>query len=612
MIKMINKGDMWSLENSFDSLKKELMKVDPVSFAETYLTLDGKPMKLTGNGWKFIADIYRHIVTDAMSQTGKPVVIVKGRQVGATTMASVIELYLVASGLYGKNGTSPVRVMHAFPQLELMHSFSKDKLETMINSSIMYPDFEDKRQPGKEKPYINARKEGGRDASDSLQYKQFKQGNVLWCESVGIDGTRVRGRTFDVFFGDEVQDMVKGAIPVVTECLAMAKHGPIRQGVQVYFGTPKQKGSFFHEMWESSDQRRYYLGCYNCNNYFLLYTPESDAWEKEIWLYENIVKCPDCGEEQDKVEAIERGKWIVSPGKEDSSFVGFHFNQLIIPFFSKEVIMKQKPENNPTKTEVAWQNEVLGEFHSGESTPITFDVIYNMCRDPDRLVLKRLEGKTTYLGMDWGGKPDIDGAKKGQSYSCGVVLSVEHDGRFNIEFAEKLKKLDIDSKKAFIDNRFRAYGIKSAVGDIGFAEDISLELKKIYGDKYKTARNSGMVAGGVKYNKDELEIVVDKDKIIGEVFDLLRKGHIRFPWGSYERVAWLINHCCSMESKIKMRNGQPHQSYIKGSGPNDGLMALIYAYLAYKFDKTHGFKVNPDINKSMRARPILAYAPKIR
>jgi len=49
----------WSPDESFEDLKRELMKVDPVHFAETYLTLDNKPMRLTGNGWKFIADIYR-------------------------------------------------------------------------------------------------------------------------------------------------------------------------------------------------------------------------------------------------------------------------------------------------------------------------------------------------------------------------------------------------------------------------------------------------------------------------------------------------------------------------------------------------------------------------
>ena len=129
---MINANNL-KPENSFDAFKQEFMKLDPVFFAENYLKLDGKPFKVTNNGWKFVADIYRHIVSAAMKKDGKPIVIVKGRQVGATTMASALDLYFTSSGVYGKNGISPVRVMHAFPQLELMHSFSKDNLKELLN-----------------------------------------------------------------------------------------------------------------------------------------------------------------------------------------------------------------------------------------------------------------------------------------------------------------------------------------------------------------------------------------------------------------------------------------------------------------------------------------------
>lgn len=606
---------MWSLDNSFDLLCREIMKVDPVAFAEYYLTIDGKPLKLTNNGWKFIADIYRHIVLASMSNDGKPVVIVKGRQVGATIMAAALEIFMVSSGIYGRNGIPPVRVMHAFPQLDHMHAFSKDKLEKMINSSIPIPDFNDKRNPGTIKPYVKAQKDSIRESTDSLFYKQFKDGNTLWCDSLGSDCSRIIGRTFDVLFFDEVQDMTELSISKATKCLTRAQHGPQPGGVQVYFGTPRQKGTFFYRLWEQSDQRRYYLRCLDCNKYFLLYTPGSDKWEKEIWLYENIIKCPSCGYEQEKIEAIEKGKWIPTPGRENSHFVGFHFNQLFIPEFTKEIILKEKPEVNPTNSEITYNNEVLGEFHSGEGMPITFEEIFSNCRDPERAMSKQIiQGeKVTYLGIDWGGKPDIDGVKRGQSFSVGVVLSIEHDKKFNIEYAAKLKKLGLDDKKDFVDSMFKLYGIRSAMGDIGFAEDISNELKKEYGDKYKTVRNSSMVIGGVKYNRDELEIVVDKDKIIEEVFDLLRKGNIRFPWASIENIAWLVKHCCSMESRIVSRQGQPHQTFVKGKMQNDGLMAIIYAYLAYKFDKTCGFKMNTSIMKgSGILKPVLAYVPKLK
>lgn len=598
-------------QENFNSIKLELSKVDPVAFAENYLNLDGRPLKLTDNGWKFISDVYRFIIQTAYNPKGKPIVIVKGRQVGATIMASALELYMVASGMFGTNNKPPIRIMHAFPQLELMRSFSKDKLEKMIMESIPITN-PDEKQANKLIPYIDAQKNSRSDSGDTLYYKQFKNGNVLWCESIGNEGTRVLGRTFDVCFFDEIQDMSEIAIAKTTKCMTHAQYGPKPGGVQIYFGTPRQKGTFFHKLWEASDQRRYYLGCQECRRYFLLYTPGSDRWEKEIWLHENIVRCPNCGCEQDKVEAVERGKWVATPGREDSEYIGFHFNQLFIPVFTKEIIMREKPDKNPTNSEMIYDNEILGEFHSGAGLPITREEIYKSCRDPDRKYSESIPAGEclTYLGIDWGGKPDIDGVKRGQSFSCGVILSVLNGEILQIEYAEKLKKLDSESKKSFVESMFRLYGIRNAMGDIGFAEDISLDLKQIYGEKYKTVRSTSLVAGGIKYNKEELEVIVEKDKIISEIYDLLRKGKIRFPWASYERMSWLINHCCSMESKYVVRHGQPHQTYVKGKVQNDGLMALIYAYLAYKFDKTRGFKSEVGTATGAFPKPIIAHISK--
>lgn len=607
-------GNTWNMENSFEHIKDELLKIDPVAWAEKYLTIDGKPLRLMGTGRKWMADICRHIISNTMRPDGKPVVMVKGRQVGATVMASALELYMMGSDTFGVAGRPSVRVTHAFPQLEMMYAFSKDKLDKMINNSLPTQDYNDKRNPGKSKPYIQTKKYSVREATDSLYYKQFVNENTLWCESIGSEGTRVLGRTFDVTFFDEVQDMSEVAISKTIKCMAMAQHGARPGGVQVYFGTPRQKGTFFYRIWEESDQRRYYLRCLSCRDFFLLYTPQSDKW-KEIWIKDNVVRCPNCKYDQDRIQAIENGKWIATPGKEDAKFVGFHFNHFLIPEYNRDAIESQMPDNNPMNSEITWNTEVIGEFHSGEGLPITFEEIYEKCRDQERPMAKSIVAgeKTTYLGIDWGGKPDIDGVKRGQSYSAGVVISVDNEERFVIEYATKLQNVGFNDKKEFVNWAFRTYGIRTAMGDIGFANDLSEELKKQYGEKYKTVRNASQVNGGVKYNKDELEVVIEKDAIIEEVFNLLRKGAFRFPWASYERIAWLVSHCCSMESRPKQRNGMVvGNTYIKGKEQNDGLMALINAYLAYKFDKTRGFKLSSNkLNNNTSPKALLAYLPRI-
>ena len=110
--------------------------LDPVAFVEKYLTLDGKPFRIRGNGYRPFADIYRYIAVKALEPTSKPLIIVKGRQVGATTMASALEMYFMGCGLFGTGNRPPIRIIHTFPQLELAAAYSKTKLSQIIKSSI--------------------------------------------------------------------------------------------------------------------------------------------------------------------------------------------------------------------------------------------------------------------------------------------------------------------------------------------------------------------------------------------------------------------------------------------------------------------------------------------
>ncbi|MEG7781127.1 hypothetical protein U2106_15075, partial [Listeria monocytogenes] len=72
----------------------------------------------------------------ALEPGAKPVIMVKGRQVGGTTMAGALEMYFMGSGLFGTATKPPIRVIHTFPQLELAAAYSKTKLNAMISSSI--------------------------------------------------------------------------------------------------------------------------------------------------------------------------------------------------------------------------------------------------------------------------------------------------------------------------------------------------------------------------------------------------------------------------------------------------------------------------------------------
>lgn len=771
----------------FDQIKSGIINIDPVSFCESNLTLDGNPFRIKGNGYKPYADIYRQIGVNCLNRnsTSKPVILVKGRQVGATTMAAALELYFMASGAFGRNGKPPIRVVHAFPTLIHVHLYSKTKFNPMIKGAKQFG-----MKNNRKVSIVEAKLDTTSAANDSLQFKQFEGDNFVRIESTGLDADRLRGGTADVMLYDECfpydqkimtsdgnieigklyndfinnketpkvfsfnestgdfenkeiknvwkrekktlyrltcyghdrslfcqwedkiiiectdrhrfltmngwkqldqlnindsiktycgfikvqkikktrkeeevydievednhnflvvsrkgnednglvahncQDIPQLAIANANKMLTTAKYGKPGKGVQVYFGTPKQRNSKYYEMWQESTQSYYYLGCEKCGGHFPLYLSGDDCWER-IWVHGYIVQCTECGHMQDKRDAAERGKWVSTRDEDDPNvkLVGYHINQLYNPIFTREDIEGEKPENSLVNTERAWMNEVLGEFFTGDSGPITKEEIVNLCGDPKRSMRARIspdENANVFVGFDWGKRNDeralgADEAKKsgGQSYSTCVVLREDGPNRLVIDYAGIVKKNDNEYKRNFIHEIMKQYCITQAVGDFGFAHELTEDMHREYNNRFLGCELVASVSGFVRFKDTQFPPIIQaqREHYIEEVFNVMKRGMIRFPLGGprgensgYDRISWLIDHCSSMEVKTTFNAvNEPVRRFVKGSTPNDGMMALVNAYIAFKYFKTNGFTDNKQglNNKEhgKRAMAITGYCP---
>ena len=185
-----------------------------------------------------------------------------------TTLAAALEMFFMGSGLFGRGSRPPVRIIHTFPQLELAAYFGKVKLASIINDSVV-PE-EQMAKPGKQqkKTYMQLLLDGA-STSDSMGFKQFVGGNHLSIESMGVDGERLRGKTADIMLVDEIQELPEAALGNALKVLNQSNYGEVGKGVRVYFGTPRNRGSAFWDMWSKSSQQYFYSAARSARSIFL-------------------------------------------------------------------------------------------------------------------------------------------------------------------------------------------------------------------------------------------------------------------------------------------------------------------------------------------------------
>lgn len=412
------------------------------------------------------------------------------------------------------------------------------------------------------------------------------------------------------------QAMSKVAIENALRILTSAQYGPQTQGIQLYFGTPLNAGSHFWYMWEDSDQRFFQPRCLKCGEYFFLYTIGNDEW-KQIWIKGYEIECPSCQHRQDKRLAVEGGRWQPTKDSSQCKYVGYHINLILSPIYTKEAVLDYDPSVNKNRSERAWRNETLGEFYSSGGVPlsreeISFDTTRGLASS-----IAQMSDKVYTMGVDWGDKIENDDETstdtRGQSYTAVVITSVNRQGVFTIENAFRLPRNDFTYKIEVLQELFRRFKIRNAAADVMWGQDVVGHMQDAlgYGDKFLGCINSGSLATMLSYKPKETRVIVNKDLMLEHVFTMFRNGKIVFPakGDTYDKISWLVEHCCSMEVRTAQRYGSTYKKYVKGLTQNDGLQALMYSIIAHKFLSTGGFKNSQDKGESRAPLPTLAYMP---
>ncbi|WP_313731330.1 phage terminase large subunit family protein [Pseudomonas sp.] len=172
-----------------------------------------------------------------------------------------------------------------------------------------------------------------RDARNTMDTKEF-EGGTLYATTAG-SGSNLAELAAKYIYGDEIDrwdvDVDEEGDPIE---LAETRGSTFGRNAKFYFSSsPTIKGaSRIADLFETSDQRHYYVPCPTCGHLQVL------EWENLLYSadFQTVhYKCssPDCDvliEEHHKGEMLTKGEWR-SHAQGDGETVGFHLNALYAP-----------------------------------------------------------------------------------------------------------------------------------------------------------------------------------------------------------------------------------------------------------------------------------------
>lgn len=567
-----------------DFFSQFLNNLDIIEFVENNLILEGSPFLFSNNGRDFAKQIMRygaHIMP--YNKSAKPMIVVKGRQIGLSTATAAMSLYFM-------HAESHKSFLHCFPEIGQARRFSTKRLIELIEDSQKHG-----RLPGN---FLNT----SSTATQSQVQKDFHKNNTLYVEGTSLDGRRLRGVSISgLCMMDEFASLTEAAYRNVLECSANSHFGYINKGKQLphlVFGTPEAEGTLFENLWKRSNQQEFFFKCPHCGHEVNLFYDVRNRDSVDTNLFEGtLVTCrtkdnKGCGKPFDKIKEMPKGFWkatILS----DCEYVGFYVPQFLNGSITKESI-DQKFKEYHTKQ---FYNEVLGKFYSFEDEVLTKNEIIRLTttnpKTTDWDFPPHIIDKQTFMGIDWGARVSgVEDTGSG-SYTVVTVMSVLPTGHLKLEHCSRLSTNDTDEKVKQVTALMKKFNVLKCVADKGFGYDIGQRLQKLVGpDRFSMCEWGGHTKKAVSYDKEINTIRADKHVAHELFFDNLKQGKFCFPYSlrAEQEIEWLLDHMTNVEVINVEKNGMIKKEFRKKMGKEtDGLASLIYTYTAFQFFKTSGF-----------------------
>ena len=295
-----------------------------------------------------------------------------GRQVSKTT--------IMAADMVSNITICPYKqVIYCNSSSAQTASFSTSKLAPFIQQS----------------PYVYHNIMKGKNIIDNVYNKRMANFSEIIMSYFSESADRIRGRSGQDMYLDEVQDMLWDAMIDAEECLSAAPKPRF-----TYAGTSKSLNTPLEFLWSESTQNEWIIKCQGCSKY-------NRPSVKNIGLKGLI--CKNCGHSLNPFD----GRWHSFGDKEKPFADGYWIPQIIMPMHclseEKWKLLLTKREVYP---ETKFDNEVMGLPNGEGESPITEEMLQKIC-DPNMRMLDRVCEENASgaafiaAGIDWGGGGEL-------------------------------------------------------------------------------------------------------------------------------------------------------------------------------------------------------------
>ena len=511
----------------------------PSIWAMKYKTIKGKPTtyRSTHNPFKH-RPWQRQILDDDHPNK----VIEKSRQLGLSEVGVTEVLHF----LIMHNNT---KAMYLFPRLQQMTDFSKSRIAPVLQSSEYFRSIIDK-------------------TTDSISTKKLRDSYLFMRSGWGAE--LGEGADIDYLAIDEFDRMKEGTELAFREGLQSSQWKLTRR-----WSTPTIPGRGINDLYQSSDQMRYFHTCPHCgerqyltfSDNMIQVNPDGvHGATHEIDDGTFMIGCRRCHGELDRWA---EGEWVaLYPSIRETR--GYHISQLDAVWISADDIMRRQYSY---KSRQLFYNYVIGEPYAAEGLLITDEDFKASVRLPSEVMSRTPQYIGIAAGIDWG------------DTNWMVVLGIKSNGAvdlLNLYSVQDNPSQPLNSVAMFCAI-LRAYQPNIIVADAGYGADrnsygYTQFPAAWYSCHWTTSKDAhAKVRFKDQYNEKTREILVDKTVKIQRTLHAIKGRFIGiFPW--CEKIETLAAHCKNTRIMDEEDDGMIYQRATR-IGPDHYCCALTYALI---------------------------------